>query len=78
MFATQMYKKLGTGGASSLLGGIAVSAIFICESGAGRSLQQWLMSYTARKKVLFIPVPWVLMKYGHRIRMMSKNAVVLE
>lgn len=51
MFAVQMYRKLGTGGASSLLGGIAI---------------------------LFIPAPWVLMKYGQRIRMMSKNAVVLD
>ncbi|BGP55112.1 hypothetical protein JCM8202v2_002707 [Rhodotorula sphaerocarpa] len=51
LFATQMYNTLGTGGASSLLGGLAV---------------------------LFIPVPFVLIKYGKRIRGWSKNAVVMD
>ncbi|GAA6063686.1 hypothetical protein JCM10212_003353 [Sporobolomyces blumeae] len=51
LFAGQMYRKLGTPGASSLLGGLAI---------------------------LFIPVPFVLYKYGKKIRSMSKNAVVLD
>ncbi|KAL8287242.1 hypothetical protein RQP46_003694 [Phenoliferia psychrophenolica] len=51
LFAGQMYRKLGTPGASSLLGGLAV---------------------------VFIPVPFLLMKYGKRIRGMSKNAIVRE
>lgn len=51
MFATQMYNRLGTPGASALLGGLAV---------------------------VFIPVPFVLYKYGKKIRSMSKNAVVLD
>ncbi|GAA5870316.1 hypothetical protein JCM3774_004639 [Rhodotorula dairenensis] len=51
LFATQMYRTLGTGGASSLLGGLAI---------------------------LFIPVPFVLIKYGKRIRGLSKNAVVMD
>ncbi|GAA5982241.1 hypothetical protein JCM10908_004797 [Rhodotorula pacifica] len=51
LFAGQMYHTLGTGGASSLLGGLAI---------------------------LFIPVPFVLVKYGKRIRGWSKNAVVLD
>lgn len=45
LFAGQMYRKLGTGGASSLLGGLAI---------------------------LFIPAPVILMKYGPRIRALSK------
>lgn len=49
LFAGQMYRKLSTPGASSLLGGLAV---------------------------LFIPVPFLLMKYGKKIRGMSKNAYV--
>ena len=51
LFAGQMYRKLGTPGASSLLGGLAV---------------------------VFIPVPFLLMKYGKKIRGMSKNAIVRE
>ncbi|GAA5966389.1 hypothetical protein JCM8115_002855 [Rhodotorula mucilaginosa] len=51
LFATQMYNTLGTGGASSLLGGLAT---------------------------LFIPVPFILIKYGKRIRALSKNAVVMD
>lgn len=51
MFANQMYSKLGTQGASGLLGGLAI---------------------------VFIPVPFVLFKYGKRIRSLSKNAVVLD
>ncbi|KAM0749464.1 MFS general substrate transporter [Meredithblackwellia eburnea MCA 4105] len=51
LFATQMYNKLGTPGASSLLGGLAI---------------------------VFIPAPFLMKKYGKKIRMMSKNAVVLD
>ncbi|GAA6025071.1 hypothetical protein JCM11491_006062 [Sporobolomyces phaffii] len=51
LFATQMYDRLGTPGASALLGGLAV---------------------------VFIPVPFVLFKYGRKIRSLSKNAVVLD
>ncbi|KAL8291273.1 hypothetical protein RQP46_002251 [Phenoliferia psychrophenolica] len=51
LFAAQMYRKLGTPGASSLLGGLAV---------------------------VFVPAPFLLIKYGKRIRAMSKNAVVAE
>jgi hypothetical protein len=47
MFATQMYNRLGTQGATGLLGGLAV---------------------------VFIPVPFVLYKYGRKIRSLSKNA----
>ena len=47
----QMFKKLGTPGASSLLGGIAV---------------------------VFVPAPFLLYKYGKKIRAMSKNAYVLN
>lgn len=46
-----VYRKLGTPGASSLLGGLAV---------------------------VFVPVPFLLMKYGKKIRGMSKNAIVRE
>jgi len=49
LFAGQMFRKLGTGGASSLLGGLAI---------------------------LFMPAPFLLKKYGAKIRAMSKNAVV--
>jgi len=51
LFAGQMYRKLGTPGASSLLGGLAI---------------------------VFIPAPILLMKYGKRIRAMSKNAIVRD
>ncbi|GAA6039859.1 hypothetical protein JCM8097_006766 [Rhodosporidiobolus ruineniae] len=51
LFAVQMYDTLTIGGASSLLGGLAI---------------------------VFIPVPFLLIKYGKRIRMLSKNAVVLD
>ncbi|GAA5880257.1 hypothetical protein JCM1840_003411 [Sporobolomyces johnsonii] len=51
LFAGQMYRKLGTPGASSLLGGLAI---------------------------VFVPVPFLLYKYGKKIRAMSKNAVVLD
>ncbi|GAA5912849.1 uncharacterized protein JCM6883_004852 [Sporobolomyces salmoneus] len=51
MFAGQMYRRLGTQGASGLLGGLAI---------------------------VFVPVPFVLYKYGRKIRSMSKNAVVLD
>ncbi|KAG4439814.1 hypothetical protein IFR05_004712 [Cadophora sp. M221] len=47
LFATAMYKKLGVGGASSLLGGLSI---------------------------VFIPIPFVLHKYGERIRKASKRA----
>jgi hypothetical protein len=51
LFASQMFKKLGVPGASSLLGGLAL---------------------------LFLPVPFVLYKYGRKIRSLSKNAMVLD
>ncbi|KAK4056904.1 hypothetical protein OIO90_002154 [Microbotryomycetes sp. JL221] len=51
LFAGQMYARLGTPGASSLLGGLAI---------------------------LFIPVPFVLYRYGKKIRSMSKNAYVFD
>lgn len=49
LFASQMYQRLGTPGATSLLAGLAV---------------------------LFVPVPFALMKYGKKVRAMSKNAYV--
>lgn len=49
LFAGQMFNKLGTPGASSLLGGLAI---------------------------VFVPVPFLLMKYGKSIRAKSKNAIV--
>ncbi|GAA5963648.1 hypothetical protein JCM3765_003529 [Sporobolomyces pararoseus] len=51
MFANQMFNRLGTQGASGLLGGLAI---------------------------VFIPAPFILFKYGKKIRSMSKNAVVLD
>lgn len=48
LFASQMYAKLGTPGASSLLGGLAL---------------------------VFMPAPFVLYKYGKKIRSLSKNAM---
>lgn len=51
LFASQMYARLGTPGASSLLGGLAI---------------------------VFIPAPFVLYKYGRRVREMSKNAMVFD
>ena len=47
LFATAMYKKLGVGWASSLLGFLAIA---------------------------FIPIPFLLFKYGAQLRKMSKNA----
>jgi MFS transporter, DHA1 family, multidrug resistance protein len=47
LFATAMYKKLGVGWASSLLGFLAIA---------------------------FIPIPFLLFKYGHTLRKRSKNA----
>ncbi len=47
LFATAMYKKLGVGWASSLLGFLAIA---------------------------FIPIPFVLFKYGPQLRKKSKNA----
>ena len=46
-----MYDKLGTPGASSLLGGLAI---------------------------VFIPVPFLLYKYGKQVRSYSTNAAVLD
>ncbi|KAI5477609.1 hypothetical protein MNV49_006096 [Pseudohyphozyma bogoriensis] len=51
LFATQMYNKLSTPGATGLLAGIAT---------------------------VFIPVPFVLYRYGKKIRMMSKNAIIID
>lgn len=51
MFASQMYARLTTPGASSLLGGLAI---------------------------VFIPAPFVLYKYGRKVREMSKNAMVFD
>lgn len=47
LFSTQMYRKLGIGGASSLLGGLSI---------------------------VFIPIPFLLYKYGEQIRHKSKRA----
>jgi MFS transporter, DHA1 family, multidrug resistance protein len=47
LFARQMYTKLGIGGASSLLGGLAI---------------------------VFIPIPFLLYKYGEAIRKRSPRA----
>jgi predicted phage tail protein len=49
LFGGQMYTKLGTLGASFLLGGLAI---------------------------LCVPIPFLLMKYGRKLRGMSKHAVV--
>ncbi|KAK4049005.1 hypothetical protein OIV83_004366 [Microbotryomycetes sp. JL201] len=51
LFAGQMFRRLGTPGASSLLGGLAC---------------------------LFVPVPFLLYKYGKKIRGLSKNAYVFD
>lgn len=69
-----MYDRLGIQGACSLLGGLAcvpypLLALSPC------SPADLLLPV---RSILFVPVPWVLIKYGKRIRGWSKNALVLD
>jgi len=70
---SSQYDRLGIQGASSLLGGLAYVL-----SPFPRRARELSLTLFASHSIVFIPIPFVLIKYGKKIRGMSKNAVVLD